>query len=470
MSYGKYGMKIKTPYYGVTMSPQYNLGFALGDALGSLWGANYNRRGEEKIMKEEEAALQQARDAMMNKPQNYVTANEALTTVLNNGGAGALGEGWQKMEGLPAATSPETEQMITQGFGNDGQKWVAMPGLPASTPVKQTVPDLSFRKDDFKADFFRRQREAGRPEHQIEQAWANMESQVNDLDTQAKTMRSNNVIEQLARMAPTMNNAERLNLINALAQDNPEMAKIFLQDTITNRDIWNAQRQQQRVQNAANAKTAQQQAVMDERYKTAIKYGYSEDEARRYAMTGRLSNGTGGGRTGSGKSPLASKEFEYADKRVGEIEEMMQMGTELSPSVRAEYNQLKPYVDRIKKSVYGSNASNGQANPWNDWNNVAQGIQNDLQNGATPEQILQNAQNLVQSGQMPKEFLQPIQDSLAGSNGGNVVVPAEDSEPLFPDWGNNGTRSGAAAMSGSEAFESALDYLTGKKNFGLAHR
>lgn len=472
MSYGRYAPKIKVGdnqiMYDPYMSPEYNAGAALGAVLGNLWGANYNKRGIEKAKMAGDEALAQAQ-ARMRGEDYYKQANAALDTVLAQQGQNR-NEGWAQMPGLPAATSQQSAQQL-QGWDNDGQKWNVMQGVTPERAASQALaPDLSFRGDDFKINFARQQRALGRPEHQIEAALAAMEPQISDLDAQAKTMRSNNVIEQLARMDPTMNNAERIKLINSLAQDNPEMAKIFLQDTITNRDLWNMQRQEQRAQNSATAKATQQQAVIDERYKTAIKYGYSEDEARRYAMTGRLSNGSGSGRTGSSKSPLASKEFEYANKRVGEIEEMLQMGENLPPSVIGEYNQLKPYVDRIKQSVYGGYGSNGETNPWTDWNNVVQGIQNDLKNGATPEQILQNAQNLVQNGQMPKEFLQPIQNSLAGNNGGNVITPVEDDTPLFPNWEDAETRHGLAALSGDEAGETVLDYLTGKKNFGLAHR
>lgn len=448
--------------YNPRMSEEYNLGFAIGDALGNLWGENYNKRGIEKATAAGTDALAQAQ-ANMRGEDYYKEANAALDTVLAQQGQNR-NEGWQQMQlpGVPSA-NPQTEAML-KGWGNDGQQWAVAQGM---TPEKTApAPDLSFRGDDFKLNFAREQRALGRPEHQIEAALAAMEPQISALDNQAKTLRSNETIAQLAKMAPTMDNPERLKLINALVQDNPEMAKVFLQDTITNRDMWNMQRQEQKAQNAANAKATQQQNLMTERYNTAIKYGYSEDEARRYAMTGRLSNSGG---KGTGKSPLASKEFEFANKRVSEIEEKLSMGEELSPSDRAEYNQLKPYVDSVKQSVYGSYGNNGQGNPWSDWNNVAQGIQNDLQNGATQEQILQNAQNLVQSGQMPKEFLIKIQESF--SNGQpQVIVPVEDEKPLFPEWGNDNSRSGIAAMTGDEAATTALDYLTGKKNFGLAHR
>ena len=466
MSYGKYGVKIKTPYYDINMSPQYNLGMAIGDALGNLWGDNYNRRGVEKAQQAGDEALQQAKEAM-NRPQDYTSANEALNTVLTNYAEGNnRNQGWEQMPGLPAATNQQSAQQL-QGWDNDGQKWNVMQGVtPERAASQAVVPDLSFRKDDFKADFFRQQRAAGRPEHQIEQAWSNMEPQVSVLDTQAKTLRSNNVIEQLARMAPTMDNAERIKLINSLAQDNPEMAKIFLQDTITNRDIWNVQRQEQKAQNAANAKATQKQAAFNEREMYGRRYGLTGDALRHYVLTGNLPrNGTGSGRTGS-KSIWEDKGFQQYVELRNRIDNQEPLSNTEIALFNALDEQYKPYLSGQQAEREASTTA-----VWNDWNNVAQGIQNDLQNGATQEQILQNAQNLVQSGQMPKEFLTKIQESFSNnSRQPQVITPVEDETPLFPDWGNNGSRSGIAAMTGDEAAATALDYLTGKKNFGLAHR
>lgn len=463
MSYGRYAPKIKVGdnqiMYDPYMSPEYNAGAALGAVLGNLWGANYNKRGIEKIKMAGDEALAQTQAGMRGEDY-YKQANAALDTVLAQQGQNR-NEGWEQMPGLPAATSQQSAQQL-QGWGNDGQKWNVMQGVTPERAAPQALaPDLSFRGDDFKIKFARQQRALGRPEHQIEAALAAMEPQIRDLDAQAKTMRSNNVIEQLARMAPT-NNPERIKLINSLAQDNPEMAKIFLQDTITNRDLWNMQRQEQRAQNSANAKTAQQQAVFNEREIVGKRYGLTGDALRQYILTGNLPrNGIGNGRTVS-KSIWEDKGFQqYVElrNRIDNKEPLTNTEIDLFNSLDTEY---KPYLAKQQTAI------------WTDWNNVVQGIQNDLKNGATPAQILQNAQNLVQNGQMPKEFLQPIQDSLAGNNagtnGGNVITPVEDDTPLFPNWEDSGTRHGIAALSGDEAGETVLDYLTGKKNFGLAHR
>lgn len=48
------------PTYNPRMSEEYNLGFAIGDALGNIWGANYNKRGIEKGEKEAMEALDKA--------------------------------------------------------------------------------------------------------------------------------------------------------------------------------------------------------------------------------------------------------------------------------------------------------------------------------------------------------------------------------------------------------------------------
>lgn len=492
-------MALNTPYERVNINQlarinQEDPWFGLGYLLAHNYNTNYDQRGIDKATDAANKALDDYKARMNGEAtsedvanvkksvldnintdymdlSNYESANKALDNLQGDyiaGGSGikglknTIGEGPISMEGRDTSVAmgqlPQT--------GNNAYVQRTMPNEDEIKELAAMIPaaegrglDMSFRGDDFKANFIKEQRALGRPDYQIEAAYEAIAPRVDEMDAQAKMMRSDNVIKQLAGMAPTMDNAERLNLINNLAKDNPTMATAFLKDTIGNRDFWAQQAA------AAKAEQAYQNRVALENAK--------EDRADRRAAAKIYANvnSGGGGRSGSAKSPLASEEFKYADKRVAEIEQMMQMGEQLSPSVTAEYNQLKPYVDSVKQNVYGNMGSGtGQQNPWSDWNNVAQNVQEALQQGVPKDQILQNAQILVKNGQMPTEFYGAIENSFSNADDAPQPAAQQQGEPLFPNWGNNGQRSGIAAMSGTDALSTLSDYLTGKKHFNLAHR
>lgn len=115
MSYGKYGMKIKTPYYDVTMSPQYNLGLAIGDALGSLWGANYNRRGIEKGTKKAQAVADQYPNGGL--PQSQPAPDELYVKGQQANAYGLDGKGGYKPNKMMQDTAEGNREVAEKAGG-----------------------------------------------------------------------------------------------------------------------------------------------------------------------------------------------------------------------------------------------------------------------------------------------------------------------------------------------------------------
>lgn len=214
--------------------------WGLGYLLAQNYNKNYDQRGIQKATEAGSEALEKAKANI--DGTDYSSANSALDKVseryLNVGNSM---QGYEQAQGMPQGTGQNINKMLQQ----QPAEYEKMQGI---TPQRQpVVPDLSFHADDFRAKYIKEQQALGRPDYQIQQALATMEPQIKNLDDQARQLRTDETIKQLAGLAPDLNNPERLKLINALLKDNPELGKVFLADSITNRDKWTAQRRTKRL-------------------------------------------------------------------------------------------------------------------------------------------------------------------------------------------------------------------------------
>lgn len=361
----------------------YDIGYSIGEALGNIWGNNYNQRGIEKAQQAMDDQLQKVANNM-DTNRNFAAENEALDKVLSNYGSN-LNDGWEPMPNMPPATNQQSEQAMKQGWNADGQQFVPMQGVAPERNYQAYKPDFSFKGDEFKANFARQQRALGRPQHQIDAALAAMEPRINNLDQQAKTARTNAVIEQLAGMPATMNNADYLKLVNSLAQDSPEMAKVYLQDTIKNKDVWNANQAINLASVKANqqrqAYSDKQQGLLKSREGFADQYGLTGDERRQYILTGKL----------GGKSSSTSKEKSiYDDKGMSRYQELyakVSNGEDLNDLEKAELNTLD---SKFRPALFPTTDNTARTN-WNDWNSIVSFTQAAKSRGYSDDDILETA-------------------------------------------------------------------------------
>ena len=426
--------------------------WGLGYLLAQNYNRNYDQRGIEKATEAGSQALEKAKAAI--EGTDYAGANAALDKISDRYmNAGNALQGYEQAKAIPQGTGQNINLMLQQ----QPVQYEKMQGI---TPQRQPItPDYSFNADDFRANYIKEQQALGRPEHQIQQALAIMEPQIKNLDDQARQLRADETIKQLAGLAPDLDNSERLKLINSLLKDSPELGKAFLADSITNRDKWQAKRQDEMADKATN------RALALKATGGVFRSG-----------NGRSSNGGGstGVRSYGGKatSEMKSPRFEYAQKRMEEINEWVEAnpGQKLPVALEKERRVYEPYIKSVLANEYGY-APSAQIS----WEETSQQIQNLIQDNASNEEILKLADDSINQGYMPPEYKGRIAEILKNRNkekqsdnsGWSFSLPDFN---LFPDWGGE-ARTGAAAMTGDEVLEKAKQIATGQKPlFNIAHR
>lgn len=196
--------------------------FALGNLIGNAMSDRYNQRGVDKEMGEISNAL-----AAYKGDQNF----KAMNSVLDASGP----------SGVNGNVAGDTTNTINAGFpapdvGQNEQ--VSNAQLANSTPSDNSIGALvdlankgqvnKFNLDDFKAKYFEDARNRGRSNLQIQQAWANMQPQLDAMNEEAKQSRVNSVFQNIGDGNLSLNNMETAKQLNALMKDSPEVAKLLI--------------------------------------------------------------------------------------------------------------------------------------------------------------------------------------------------------------------------------------------------
>lgn len=417
----------------------------------------------------------------------YAMPNNTGTNIANI--AQNAPQGYESAKGLPTNAGSRInavqgvygayEPIQRTAADNAMQEYAKAQGI---IPEPKAVPQ-DFDAAQFKAEFYKQQRALGRPDYQIEAALETLAPQINQMTIDNNLKKSGNIIEQLAALAPkaddltpNVNNAERMKLISELRKYDPEMATLYAKDLIGNRDAWANKSAALKAYEASNART---QARIDQVEALGRQAGLQGDELKKFVlyggMKGNTSNNTSA-RTnrsyaannsgGRGRSIIGSKEFEFANGRVNEIEEKMRDREELTPQERKDYDRYKPYVDNVISSVYGEGAKPQPAKSsagLSNWNNVEAMIQDALKQGVSKADILKNAKTLADNGNMPAEFYTAIENSFKPEK---VPSPAakKNDEPLFKD-------GFLPSLNIGFSLDSIGDILSGRKPlFDIAHK
>lgn len=236
--------------------------YNLGNLAGMIWGHNYTQRGVDKAT----LAGQQALADYQNPPQapvlnepTYQPTGDAITS------GTIVPQADNTMSGLVANSVDNLNNPLNTTL--TGNTLDVANGITSQDFMRPAQNIAGFRGDDFKTKFYAQQSALGRPKGQIDMAWESIAPQVQGMDKQAKTERSNAMLLQLAGNGGLdFNNPTSLQDFNQLQQDNPEMAKIILSNAIADRNY------QQKVQ-LANVTKNNTIETLGEKARLAKVYG-----------------------------------------------------------------------------------------------------------------------------------------------------------------------------------------------------
>ena len=147
MAYGKFAPKLKinnNPYYGNSWD---DIGYAIGAALGNLWGTNYNQRGIEKGEAEGRQTLQNAYNKIYGTAQ---PAPESLQTQYQDVSA--------KM-GIPQGSQTTPQSTDKNTYIDSTKKYLG--GKDTGKTMKDQTPQRDIKAEKY--DTFMRKYNSGTP-------------------------------------------------------------------------------------------------------------------------------------------------------------------------------------------------------------------------------------------------------------------------------------------------------------------
>ena len=431
-------MALRTVYDRITPSEMAkytgeNPWWGLGYLLAQNYNRNYDQRGIEKATEAGSQALEKAKAAI--EGTDYAGANAALDKISERYmNAGNALQGYEQAKAIPQGTGQNINLMLQQ----QPVQYEKMQGI---TPQRQPItPDYSFNADEFKAKYIKEQQALGRPEHQIQQALAIMEPQIKNLDDQARQLRADETIKQLAGLAPDLNNPDRLKLINALLKDNPELGKAFLTDSITNRDKWQAKRQDEMADKVTNRELALKAA--DGVFRSG---------------NGRSSNG-GGGRNGTGGKNYGA--YNGNQGNFGDLykksKELYEYGGLLMDSQNPEIQKQGKELQTRAVMMMGLTQQE-QDTDWNSYESVLSHAQEAIKNNHSVQDVLAVAKENI----IDPNIYNQLENTLIGKKPTGLLSAQPnqstdaDSSKFFDDWYVDGQgRTGQAARSGIDVLKS----------------
>lgn len=489
MSYGKYGMKIKTP--NVVMSPEYQLGFTIGDALGSLWGANYNRRGIEKGAKEAQAVADQYANGGVPQSQPapeelYIKGQQANAYSLDGKGGYTPGK-YKYMEDSAEGRRAVAEQIgglkplsfqprdlqaekldylvdkYSKGTPNPDGDAIKIDALSTAGKANLQNMDLSklpnYSQADLESQIRSELRKNGRTEYQINQVLENMKPTIT-----AKVQEGQNKV--FDQMYEVLNNQiQRGELDNAqmtfakMGELNPTRAKALApkmqrawgkfnaQEDIDNKvKLYMQNDPSLTKQEATNL--ALYQRIYSPKQMEAMGYTPSGSGGWSRGGSGRSSGGSGSGRTTALYSDPTFKGLLAQEERLQKLYSNFDESQYETPeAAQAARGRILTNLQTTQAMIDQALEDEGYLPSYGG----AGGSSGNTQLASKQKSTL------GKSEAHPDTTLSKIAEKAKGVE-------------LFPDWEDADRRTGAAAMSGDEAADTILDYLTGRKNFGLAHK
>ena len=317
----------------------------------------------------------------------------------------------------------------------------------------------------------------GRTPEQIDAAMAAMLPQAQALEQRNKDLDTQDALAMLGNLDLSAGYDPRAyQVIGRLAKSNPELATMLARDVISPRDEYGFNTQIAGQDNSLNNQIklakARDQIARD---RQIWENNYTVEQLKRMGMNdSQISNYMLGNRGGSNKSSgnrsvIGSPEFEYANKRLGELRDKMDLnGGSLTPDEQNEFNNLSNYTNSVVNQTYGGFGGNvPQYNADSNMNDFITRADMAAANGATNEQILNQlkqsgynendnvyksvAQYLNSRGSAaPVNTPEPQQQSTAEAQPTPASEPPQPLVPMdangLPHWWNELQNGGVQAL------------------------
>lgn len=439
--------------------------FGLGYALAQGWNNQYNQRGVDKSVEELQKSLgptEQERDnaksAVLNAQptmaDDYNQLNQYLDETLKSGNAYVANpESFTSMPAAPEGSlfaaaqnwaGTDNTPMYSYGAG-DARAYETgnAQAIDALTNAQAADRLRNFDINDWQAQQRANLVAQGRSPQQIEAAMAIMMPQAQALDERNKELDTQDALAQLGQLDLSGGyNPQAYQLVSRLATSNPELATLLAKDIISPRDEYEVNAQLAAQDNSFNnsVKLAQARDQIS-RNRQVWENNYTVEQLKRMGWNDRdiatyMAGGSRGGtgRSGNNSSLIGSKNFEFAQQRLGELRDKMDLnGGTLSPDEQNEFNQLSGYVNWAVNQTYGgfgNNAGNNTVSAGT--NDFIARVDAAIANGTTNDEILAQ---LKQSGYAEND---PVYQQIAqylnsrstpAANQNAAPAPQQQNEP-----------------------------------------
>ncbi len=249
MSYGKFGLKMPITNYNPRMSDAWNTGAAIGNLLGTLWGVNYQKRGETKTY--------EAAQEILNNMGKQEPVSDSLYQDYSNLNISAA-EPQASTKATDANASNTTSQNVPSvGIGdiraiekanftkNYIDKYKTDPNAVGNTiagtniaeTVNRNLKNLnaaqapSFKAADMRAAIEAELMRRNKPAGQIANAMKLIEPQILAKEEEYNKNKADELYQQYM-----VSNGKDIKTLAELSKYNPQLAKILYDDAIYSRN------------------------------------------------------------------------------------------------------------------------------------------------------------------------------------------------------------------------------------------
>lgn len=472
--------------------------FGLGYLLAQGYNRAYDQRGVDKSVQELQNSLgptqaekDNAQDAVLSQlptiEEDYNQLNKYADEVLKNGAGYNANPAAQALPEAPenglysAGNAANFAGQPTYNFGVGDTRAYQTDNRAAINALADAQAADRLRNFDinqWQANETAKLISQGRTPEQIDAAMAAMLPQAQALDQRNKDLDTQDALSMLGNLDLSAGyNPQAYQLIGRLSSSNPELATMLARDIISPRDEYGFNTQIAGQDNSLNNQIKLANARDQiERNRQIWENNYTVEQLKKLGWNdSQISNYMLGNRGGSNRSSgrqqdeIASKRFEYANQRLGELRDKMELnGGTLTPDEQKDFNSLSSYVNSVVNQTYGGYGGNVQQyNAGGSMNDFITRADMAAANGATNEQILNQLKQIgySENDDVYKSVAQYLNSrgSAASANtpapqqqSTAEAQPAPASEPLqplvpmdengLPHWWNTLQNGGVQAL------------------------
>lgn len=475
MSYGKFAPKMPiNNNYNPRMSEAWNTGAAIGNLLGTLWGENYQRRGEKKTYEAAQDILnnmgkEPASDSLYQDYSNLnisaaepqastKPADNGKTTVkdvptLNVGDVGALEK------------ATFTKNYIDKYKSDPNAVGNTIAGTNIAETVNRNLKNLntaqapSFKAADMRAAIEAELMRRNKPASQIANAMKLIEPQILAKEEEYNKNKSDELYKQYVA-----SKGSDLNALASLAKVNPALADFAYKDYAYNRartdkladEERSEQRLREREKRAYDSKVAYQD-YLDKRNQSRLYQGLKAkfpdateaeiDQAVKMYMAGVVDQNAGtsssSGSNGSGTKQrftgYASEDYKHREKQLDRLKNKVANGETLSKEELQQKAQLEASLKDDDAARFGRSGTNNE--------NIAQlqsVIQRELANGKPFSKIKRDIMNAYPVGDPRRKLIESdLGYAVAGMgmDNGQGITPQNNSSNVEPTSSSGVTKA-----------------------------